>query len=106
MRRKLGFKSMFAIDHVVGLPLCFLIGIWITLVNILSLGRKPHLPKEPKAILVLKWFGMGSIALMRDLIFSLQKRLPETKILFLSFQNNKDLINSLSLAEMSYKKHR
>jgi len=47
------------IDHYVGLPLCVGLGV---INKIFSLFRKGKVnPEEAGKILILKWFGLGSI---------------------------------------------
>jgi len=95
MRIKFDFELMQLLDHWLGIFICFLIGLWETLVRVFSFKKKPPRIKEPKGILVLKWFGLGSIVQMRGLVNSLHKRYPRARVIFATFPSNKDLANTL-----------
>jgi len=95
MRVKFDFELMQFLDHWLGVFICFFISLWETLVKLLSFGKKPALVKEPRGILVLKWFGLGSIVQMRGLVNSLRKRYPKAKVIFVTFPNNKELVSAL-----------
>jgi len=83
------------LDHWLGIFICFFIGVWEALVKFLSFKKKPIKIKEPRGILILKWFGLGSIVQMRGLVNSLHKRYPKAKVIFATFPNNKDLASVL-----------
>ncbi|HTZ11838.1 MAG TPA: glycosyltransferase family 9 protein [Candidatus Margulisiibacteriota bacterium] len=95
MSLRFDFEVMQAIDHWVGMPICFLIGIWELFKKALFFWRKPSRSEEPKTILILKWFGLGSIVLMRDLVNSIHKRYPRAKVVFATFKTHRELIHSL-----------
>ena len=96
---RLRFQIAQGIDHWVGLPLCGLVGIWCTVAALLPFQKKTRLPKTPRSILIVKWYGLGSIILMRDLIYSLRRKYQDAKIIFLTFEGNRGLIQYLSLAD-------
>ena len=96
---RFGFKTMLRIDHFVGLPLCFFISIWASLVKLLSFRKRSLLPERPRRILILKWFGMGSIVLAKDLVYSIRARYPKAKVVFLTFNNQLGLIKTLDLTD-------
>ncbi len=79
--------TMRATDRYVGIPLCWLTG----LANLIL--RKNSLPTgELRTILVIKFFGMGSILLASPFLTALRQRLPDARILFLTFEQNRELL--------------
>jgi len=81
--------SMRAIDRYAGVFLCWVVGLPVYLT---SSGRQEPLPLEPKRILVIKFFGLGSIVLATPALSALRERYPEAHIEFLSFEGNKELL--------------
>jgi ADP-heptose:LPS heptosyltransferase len=95
MKAKFDFELMQFIDHWLGVFLCSLIGIWEVLVKAVFWRKRPALPKKPRGILVLKWFGLGSIVQMRALVQALRKRYPDSRLIFVTFPANKALVRAL-----------
>lgn len=103
MKNNFAFELMQFIDHWVGLPICYAVGVLTKLINAISsfifFGKHKPAQKEPKTILILKWFGLGSVILMRDLVGSIRKKYPEAKIIFLTFEGIGKLVDFLSFAD-------
>jgi ADP-heptose:LPS heptosyltransferase len=82
------FRFMKLIDHAVGMPACFLLSLydslfaWTTRVS-------PKDAAEVKSILLIKYFGIGSIILITPAIKIIRKMYPNAKITFLTFSENK-----------------
>jgi ADP-heptose:LPS heptosyltransferase len=82
---------MRAVDRFAGIPLCWLSGL------------KHRLFPAPVAsaenirgpILVMKFFGMGSVLLSTPLLGALRKRFPAEKIIYLTFGTNGEILNAL-----------
>ncbi len=81
---------MRTVDRFAGIPLCWVTGLW----DLFFRKQPPHV--QPKVILVIKFFGMGSILLSTPFLASLRASLPGVKIIFLTFENNKELLERLS----------
>jgi lipopolysaccharide heptosyltransferase II len=78
-------ETMRAIDRFLGIPLCWISGI--------TLRRRRHEdPRHVRSVLVMKFFGMGSIVLATATLQALRKRYPQSRIVFLSFAENKELL--------------
>lgn len=89
-------QSMRNIDRFFGIPLC-----WI-LVAVLKLfpRRKAVTGSEPvRSILVMKFFGLGSIILSTAALSMLRTRFPRAEIAFLSFASNRDLLERIPLVD-------
>jgi lipopolysaccharide heptosyltransferase II len=83
-------KTMRLIDRFLGIPLCWILGILSH-----TAGRRAS-PAEPwKAILVIKFFGLGSVLLSTPFLSLLRQRFPDAKILYLTFASNKELLDRL-----------
>ncbi|MFN0156675.1 MAG: glycosyltransferase family 9 protein, partial [Bacteroidota bacterium] len=80
---------MRGIDRFVGIPLCLLVGF-------ISRWRPRHEPKTPlQTILIIKFFGLGSVLLSTPLLSSLKYRFPDSRILYLTFSHNRELLDKL-----------
>lgn len=83
-------RTMRTIDRFVGVPLCLLAG---ALGRYVSRGRTPS--DLPGAILVLKFFGLGSILLSAPFLVALRERYPHATIIYLTFSSNRELLEKL-----------
>jgi ADP-heptose:LPS heptosyltransferase len=77
-------------DQYAGQLLCFL-------VSLVYRTGKP--PEQIKNIAVIKMFGMGSIVLMSPMIAALRKKFPGSKLYFITFRENADVIGLYRLAD-------
>lgn len=80
--------------------LCMLFGIVFVVLYSLKaqINKKLH-DEEIKNILILKFFGMGSIVLSTPMIRALRKRYPEAQIHFLTFNMNQEVLQLLNIAD-------
>ncbi len=86
---KLNFQQMRKLDHWLGLPLCDALGAWVTLTG----GRrKPAIPEHPRTIVVLKWFGLGSLVLMQPLLRAIKTRYPQARLIVMTFRGNEKIL--------------
>jgi len=85
------------LDHYLGLPLCVILGI---LHKLVTLFRKEE-PKfeEIKKILVLKWFGLGSIVMFSPFLKEIKKKYKDAKITFLTFSSRKEIVEILKISD-------
>jgi len=61
-----------------------------------------HIPAKelpPKKILILKFIGMGSITLASSIVKNIRRKYKDTKIYFLTFRENQEILDILSLAD-------
>ena len=77
-------------DRYAGIPLCWLAGLWLRF----STSRNPS-PDNWNTILVMKFFGLGSLLLSTPFLSALKRRLPEVRIVYLTFAANKELLDKL-----------
>ncbi len=81
---------MRSVDRYLGIPLC-----WLTGMASRILHRRTPSPDRIRTILVMKFFGMGSILLAMPFLFSLRKSFPLVRIVFVSFDRNRELLERL-----------
>lgn len=93
-------KILKFVDHWIGEPICVLLSlvhrithpVYHTFLNI-------PVRKYPKSILIIKFFGLGSIILASPLLKSIKNKYPDSRIIFLTFGDNSDLVKRLCLGE-------
>lgn len=82
---------MRTIDRVAGVPLCWLSALWR-----MSVRKRQNAPVESvRTILILKFFGMGSILLSTPLLTRLYEQFPHARVFYLSFDANSTLLKRL-----------
>lgn len=86
-------KTMRAIERFAGLPLCWLAGAW----NALAGRRRASLEKGIRTILVVKFFGMGSVLLSTPVLSLLFAEIPRARVLYLTFLSNRELLEKTGL---------
>ncbi len=82
-------KAMRAVDRFAGIPLCWITGVLV------HLFPKRQRNEEPKSILVMKFFGLGSILLSTAFLTALRKQYPDAAIAFMTFDKNEEIITRL-----------
>jgi len=78
-----------SLDRFLGVPLCWMTGLFF---------RKRSQPLPPARwanILVIKFFGLGSILLTTPMLGILRKLSPRARILYLSFESNREILERL-----------
>lgn len=84
------------IDRYLGVLFCWLLGLPV----IFTLARpRASLPAAPERVLVIKFFGMGSIVLTTPAISLLRSCAPEATIDYLTFASNRPLLERYSIIE-------
>lgn len=94
----MNIRTMKAIDRYVGGPLCLLLDFCQRL-------RSPFLRHETRPlrrILLMKFFGLGSILLATPMLRAIRLRHPEASIGFLTFAGNREMVERLGLADVIY----
>ncbi|HYM80064.1 MAG TPA: glycosyltransferase family 9 protein [Candidatus Limnocylindria bacterium] len=87
---------MRSVDHWVGLPLCFTLGAMVSLRH--RFWARPERPiRDRGTIVVIKFFGLGSILEATPLLAGLRRRYPNARLAFLTFPANEALLRRLNL---------
>jgi ADP-heptose:LPS heptosyltransferase len=86
----MNIRTMKYIDETFGPIVCFIL-FWYNLVKKLFIPKYPIVPEKIKNILIIKFFGMGSIILAGPLLRALKTRFPNARILLLTFPSNKEI---------------
>lgn len=90
----MNIETMRIIDHYAGSSICFFLSKFD---NIIKFFIKPKGPV--KEILVMKYFGFGSILLSAPMFRALRQAFPKAKITFLTFYNNREVCERLDFAD-------
>lgn len=88
-------EMMRHIDYFVGRPICFLLSIVNSFLNLFNFARKPN--TDYKKILFIKLSEMGSIILAHSLIDKARKDYPQAKIIFVTFEKNRYIFDLIKL---------
>ncbi|MFI5365537.1 MAG: glycosyltransferase family 9 protein [Candidatus Binatia bacterium] len=89
---------MKAIDHWVGLPLCACLGALTLLRRSLRPGRR-SIPEQPRRIVVMKFFGLGSVVLASPMLRAIRQRYPNTTLTFLTFGSTAGLVERFGICD-------
>src|SRR5262245_1865766 len=82
------FRIMRRIDQYLGPPVCLLFGAWKSLVD--RIRPRAGDAGEIRKVLVIKFWGLGSIVLSTPALRALKKRYPRATLTFLTFEQNAD----------------
>src|SRR2546425_264192 len=88
-------ETMRAIDWYAGVPLCYLLVI-VKRLGALFARRKE---RAVRSVLLMKFFGMGSIALTAPSVAAVRAQFPQARIHYLTFAQNREIIELLRLAD-------
>jgi ADP-heptose:LPS heptosyltransferase len=81
-------RSLRWVDRWLGIPLCHIAGFLARLAG----TSTAELPGRWRTVLVIKCFGMGSILLSSSLLAGLRRLSPGARILFLTFDVNREIV--------------
>jgi len=89
------------IDYIVGGPICSVLGLLNRLTHPFykTYLRIPVKELPPKKILILKFIGIGTITLASSIVNNIRNTYKDTKIYFLTFRENLEILNILSIAD-------
>jgi ADP-heptose:LPS heptosyltransferase len=91
-------KTVIALDRLVGIFIAYPLNILVRLVG--KITRFDHsLEKEMTKIVVCKFKGMGSIIQATPLLQTLRTRYPNAKIVFVSSEENRAILNRIELVD-------
>lgn len=89
------------IDHWIGGPICIFLALFhrVTHPFYKTFLSVPSDSFSPKNILIIKFFGLGSITLASAMVSNIRQQCKDCRIIFLTFKNNVPMIEILSLAD-------
>lgn len=91
-----GMATMRWIDHWVGLPACFLLGLGVALARRLGVRRSRNI-SGTRPLAVYKFFGLGSVIEATPLLRAIRQRYPAARLIFVTFAENETLARQLGL---------
>lgn len=86
---------MKTLDELFGPLICFLLYWFNVIKGVFSPDREVGNPEDVRHIVILKFFGMGSIILAGPLFRALKHRFPEAKIILLTFAGNREIASRI-----------
>jgi ADP-heptose:LPS heptosyltransferase len=89
-------QTMRNIDRFFGVPLCWIAAGFLSLIPRKKLALSQG---EVRNILVIKFFGLGSIILSTAALSMLRTRFPDATITFLSFESNREILDRIPLID-------
>lgn len=89
---------MRSIDRFVGIPLCWLVGLLLKVFRRTPAMGPAH---DLNTILVIKFFGMGSILLSRPFLTTLRRTNLDARIVYLSFAGNRELLERFAEVDIT-----
>lgn len=90
----LRFSIMYFLDQTAGSLICGVLGFLNAFSKVFRFSQKNSVSQPPKTILILKWFGIGSLVFIQPLLKNLKKTYPDCKIIFLTFEGNRKLLEA------------
>jgi ADP-heptose:LPS heptosyltransferase len=95
-------SSMRRMDSWAGIPICLALDmvarISMIMRRIMRVGGQKEI-SEPRTILAMKFLGIGSILLASPALHALRRSFPEARLLFATFDKNKEVPELLRLAD-------
>jgi ADP-heptose:LPS heptosyltransferase len=95
------FRLMRKIDQYLGPPLCLAFAAALAAARLVS-RRGDVAAAAPKRILIIKFWGMGSIVLTTPALRALKKTYPDCHITFLTFEQNQPVCRMIRTIDRVY----
>jgi len=89
-------RAMKWVDHWIGLPLCFVLGAMASVARAI-LPRRKRVVSDTGMLVVMKFFGLGSILEAAPLLRAIRRRYPQGRVAFLTFASNETLLRRLGV---------
>jgi ADP-heptose:LPS heptosyltransferase len=87
---------MKAIDKWLGLPLCVCLGVLVRLLAKVSTPTR-EIPANPRRILVMKFFGMGSVIQASPMLRAIRQHYPQSALIFLTFDRTAGAVERMGV---------
>ncbi|MFA5039784.1 MAG: glycosyltransferase family 9 protein [Candidatus Omnitrophota bacterium] len=86
------FAIIYFLDQTVGALLCGFLGLLHFPLKLIA--RRSAAQAPARTVLVLKWFGIGSLVFLQPLLKNIKKTYPGCRIIFLTFEGNRTLLEA------------
>lgn len=93
----MNIRAMKAIDHYIGIPACLALDFLCRLRYPL---RRKNVQPRFRRVLVMKYFGIGSILLATPMLRAMKAQQPDMSIGFLTFAGNREMVERLGLVDV------
>jgi lipopolysaccharide heptosyltransferase II len=96
-RRDIAMKTLQGADQLLGLVVCSLLQPlrWLRVPN--ALGGRGHSHREVERVLLIKFWGIGSLQLLTPAARSLRRRRPQARLTLLTLAENADFARGLGV---------
>lgn len=92
----MNIRLMRTIDRMLGVPFCWALGgVYL----LFPLRKEKPPPETVKRVLVIKFFGLGSVILSTASLAMIKTGFPQAKLTFLSFAQNRELLERISVVD-------
>ncbi len=92
----MNLKNARIIDETIGTFCCSFLSIYNLIIRIFNNNKNTHTLNN---ILLMKFWGMGSIILASPAIWAIRNEFPHAHITFLTFMGNREIIESVHLVD-------
>ncbi len=92
----MGLSAMRWVDHWVGMPACFVLGLLATALRKVGVRRSREIAGD-RTLAVYKFFGLGSIIEATPLLRAIRQRYPHARLAFVTFAGNEKLLRELDV---------
>ncbi len=89
-------ERMKIIDNWLGIPLCVCLGVLARLRARLT-PRRREIPANPRRIMVMKFFGMGSVIQAGPMLRAVRQRYPDSALIFLTFDRTAGAVERMEM---------
>lgn len=89
------YSTFKKIDHYLGLPICVVLSLIYGLKKLIF-GQK-ELSSPPRRVLIIKFFGLGSIGYSSLIARDLKRQYPAAKLTLLTFEDNRKFVELLGV---------
>src|SRR5262245_16971554 len=96
------FRSMRRIDQYLGPPICLALGALKAAGQRVRGRRSVPTKGQPQKILIIKFWGMGSIVLTTTALRALKKTYPDSTVTFLTFEQNEGVCRMIKSIDHVY----
>lgn len=90
-------QRMRAIDHYLGIPVCWVLGV-LALASRRIRGPR-SMRQRPRTVLIMKFFGLGHVLMASPLLQAVRQGFPDSRLVFLTFDSTAALARRQNLAD-------
>jgi ADP-heptose:LPS heptosyltransferase len=93
----MNISQMKFFDRYLGVPLCLALSFLVAFLD--KIRHTRSLPQRPREVLLVKFWGMGSIILASDFVQTLRQTFPQARVSVATLRRNREIYEMLGLAD-------